>query len=77
MKKGVLKSIVEYVKNSCAGGSFLIKRLRHRCFPVNLVKFLRTPFYGTPSVADSRKNRTFSSVGLDEKMIFHTRCIDV
>ena len=24
-----------------------------RCFPVNFVKFLRTPFYGTPPVAAS------------------------
>ena len=42
-------------KNTCARVSFLIKlqaepatllkkRLWHRCFPVNFVKFLRTPF---------------------------------
>ena len=41
-------------ENTCAKGSFLIKRLFrdsllktrlwHRCFPVNIVKFLRTPF---------------------------------
>ena len=28
-------------------------RLQHRCFPVNFVKFLRTPFLRTPLVADS------------------------
>ena len=37
-------------ENICARISFLIrlqaeaKRLWHRCFPVNLAKFLRTPF---------------------------------
>ena len=31
--------------------TFLNKRLWHRCFPVNLVKFLRTSFYRTPLVA--------------------------
>ena len=39
-------------ENTCATVSFLIKlpttllkkRLRHRCFPVNFEKFLRTPF---------------------------------
>ena len=29
------------------------KRLQHRCFPVNIVKFLRTVFYRTPLVAAS------------------------
>ena len=29
----------------------LKKRLWNRCFPVNFVKFLGTPFYGTPLVA--------------------------
>ena len=33
--------------------TFLNKRLWHRCFPVNLVKFLRTSFYRTPLVAAS------------------------
>ena len=38
-------------ENTCARVSFLIKlqisdlRLWHRCFPVNFVKFLRTPFF--------------------------------
>ena len=37
--------------NKVAGlrsATLLEKILWHRCFPVNLVKFLRTPFYGTP-----------------------------
>ena len=46
-------------ENTCARVSFLIKLqawpetllkkgLWHRCFPVNFVEFLRTPFNGTP-----------------------------
>ena len=32
--------------NKVKGSATLLKkRLWHRCFPVNLVKFLRTPFY--------------------------------
>ena len=31
-------------ENACAGVSFLKKRLRHRWFPVNFGKFLRTSF---------------------------------
>ena len=29
------------------------KRLQHRCFPVDIAKFLRTAFYRTPLVAAS------------------------
>ena len=32
-------------ENICARVSFLIKRLWHRCFSVNFMKFLRTPFF--------------------------------
>ena len=43
--------------NKVAGlslASLLKKRLWHRCFPVNFVKFLRTPFFNrTPPVAPS------------------------
>ena len=50
-KEGVLKNFAE---NTCPRASFLIKlqvfsyqkkRLWHRCFPVNLAKFLRIPFF--------------------------------
>ena len=52
MKKGVFRNSQEY---TCARVSFLIKlqswnlelylkRLWHRCLPVNFAKFLRTPF---------------------------------
>ena len=52
----VLLELSQYLQeNTCARVSFLIKvrpwpgtllkkRLWHRCFPVNLAKFLRTPF---------------------------------
>ena len=33
--------------------NFIKKRLQHRCFPVKLVKFLRTPFFTAPPVAAS------------------------
>ena len=43
-------------ENLCARVSFLMKlqlkkRLWYRCFPVNIVKFLRTPF-SVPAVID-------------------------
>ena len=31
-------------------GNFIIKRIRHRCFPVNIENFLRTVFYGASPV---------------------------
>ena len=55
-RKGVLSSVIKFpVKHLCqslvfnkvAGlspATLLKKRLWHRCFPVNFVKFLRTPF---------------------------------
>ena len=33
--------------------SFYKKRLQHKCFPVNIAKFLRIVFYRTPPVAAS------------------------
>ena len=46
-KKGVLK-------NFDLISTLLKKRLWHKCFPVNFVKFLTTPFfYRTPLVAAS------------------------
>ena len=41
-------------ENTCARVSFLINRLWKRCFPVNFVKFLRTPYFcRTPLVTAS------------------------
>ena len=59
VKKVFLKISQNSQENTCARVSFLIKlqasglrpatllkkRLRHRCFPVNFVKFLRTHFF--------------------------------
>ena len=56
MKKGVLKNFTKFTgKHLCQSlifnklavlrpATLLKKRLWHRCFPVNFVKFLRTPF---------------------------------
>ena len=33
---------------------FIKKRLQNRCFPVNIAKFLRTAFYGTPAIEQLR-----------------------
>ena len=32
-------------ESTCVGVLFLIRRLQYRCFCVNFVKFLRTPFF--------------------------------
>ena len=43
-KRVFLKISQNSQENTCARVSFLKKRLWHRCFPVNFVKFLRAPF---------------------------------
>ena len=40
MQKGVLEILQNSQENTCAR----VKRLWHRCFPVNFAKFVRTPF---------------------------------
>ena len=59
-KKGILKNFTKFTGKHLCQSLFFNKvaglrpatlsktRLWHRCFPVNLVKFLRTPFYRTP-----------------------------
>ena len=61
MKIGVPKNFINYIgkhlyqslfSNKVAGlrsATLLKKSPWHRCFPVNFGKFLRTPFYRTPS----------------------------
>ena len=46
-KKGVLEDVTKFTrKHLCQRpGTLLKKRLWHRCFPVNFVTFLRTPFF--------------------------------
>ena len=63
VRKGVLRNFVKlkgkYLRQSLflnkvtgrGPATLLKKRLWHRCFSVNFVKFLRTPFYRTPLVA--------------------------
>ena len=36
--------ISQYSQENTCVGVFIKKRLQHRCFPVNIAKFLRTPF---------------------------------
>ena len=68
-KIGVLKSFVIFIGKYLRWGFFLIKltqktskKHKHRCFLVNIAKFLRTLFYGTPPVAASNilKNLVYS-----------------
>ena len=50
MKKGVLTNLTKFTgKHLCQSLFFIKKRLWHRCFSVNFVKFLRTPFLQNPS----------------------------
>ena len=50
VKKGILRNFAKFTeKHLCQRlffnkDSLLKKRLRHRCFPVDFGKFLRTPF---------------------------------
>ena len=45
-KKGALKNFIKFIeKQLCRPATLLKKRLWHRCFPVNFVKFLRTLFF--------------------------------
>ena len=52
-KKGVLRYFTKFTRKYLCQSlflqpepcNFIKKRLRHRCFPVNFVKFLRTPFF--------------------------------
>ena len=57
-KNIVTKNVAKFTENhlcqslaSLRATTLLKKRLWHRCFPVNFVKFLRTPFYRTAPVA--------------------------
>ena len=49
VKKVFLKIFCNFHrKMSVLESLFIKKRLQHRCFPMNFVKYLRTPFYRTP-----------------------------
>ena len=67
--KGVLRSFVKFTgKHLCQSlspATLLEKRLWHRCFPVNIAKFLRTPFWKNTSgrlllkYGHGRKEKTY------------------
>ena len=59
-KIGILKNFVIFTGKDLCWSLFLIKlspktpkMFQHRCFLVNIARFLRTPFFGTPPVAAS------------------------
>ena len=65
-KKVFLKISQIFQENTCwrvffkkvahlRAATLLKKRLWYRCFPVNFMKFLKTPFYRTPPVAAYEK----------------------
>ena len=69
IKKGVLKNFAKFTGKTCATVSFLIKlqalslqlfkkRLWHRCFPVNIAKFSRAPFFQNTSGQSLLKQHT-------------------
>ena len=43
-KKGVLENFTKFTVKHLRPATLLKKRLWHRCFPMNFVKFFRTPF---------------------------------
>ena len=58
-KKGVLKYFAKFIlKHKPAACKFILKRLRHRCFPAYFAKlFFGTPVsYRAPPVAASERN---------------------
>ena len=69
-KKSVLNNFALFVGKYLCWSLFLIKLqplgLQNRCFPVNIVKFLRTLFYETPPVAASE-----STLAVLETLIIH------
>ena len=53
--KKILRNFTKFTKNTCARVFLLKKRLWHRCFPVNFVKFCKktTFLHRTPLMAAS------------------------
>ena len=44
--------------------------IQHRCFPVNIAKFLRTVFYRTPLVAASLKCSRYQEMQISGFFVF-------
>ena len=45
VRKGVLRNLAKFTGKRLRPGTLLKKRFWHRCFPVNIAKFLRTLFF--------------------------------
>ena len=60
--KQVFLKIPQYSqKNTCVEAwNFIKKRLHYRCFPVNIVKFLKTAFVNGKDHQNYQKNRYFT-----------------
>ena len=48
LKIGVLKNLAIIIRKHLCCSLFIKKRLQHRCFSANIVKFLRTPCFAVP-----------------------------
>ena len=67
-KKVFLKILQNSEENTCARVPFLKKRLRHRGFPLNFAKFLRTPIFIKHRVAASVDGKLFALLRLNIEM---------
>ena len=77
-KIGVVKNfnfVLESFFNKVADlqANFIKKKLQHRCFPVNIAKFLRTAFYRTPTVAASELTKHLFQAGFQRN---HMPCLE-
>ena len=54
-KKGAVKYLTKFMRPA----ALLKKRPWHRCFPVNFVKFLRTPLVAASATKNIRKSLVF------------------
>ena len=59
----------------------LKKRIQHRCFPVNFVKFISTLFYRIPTAAASvnqqpklKLNPQHGNLGIFQKLVLREKC---
>ena len=85
VRKGVLRNFTKFTGkhlcqslffNKVAGlrpATLLKKRLRHRCFPVNFAKFLRTPFLQNTSgrllLYEDKRALSFATFSLSDFFI--------
>ena len=90
-KKDLLEWSAKFTGKHLCRTLFLKKRLRHRCFPVNFVKILRTPFLQNtsewlltnldsraPSLSSGRTRQSFGTSSksvMDMKYLAHTEVL--